>query len=163
MGEISRRNFIKLFGVSAAVLATGTGHAFSAFLEADSFDLLVVGDSLIWGQGLDEKDKFYSLVTTWLGNDGLAGKQTVNLKVKAHSGSTLKLHADEAEKYKRAGCDDGLSSGSRRIRVHRRQSAADLCVDCKLRHRRHRRPDGGQSHRSPKGWPRDLCLPRHGN
>jgi hypothetical protein len=74
--------------------------------SAKPFDLLVVGDSLIWGQGLHEKDKIFSHVANWL-RDGAFGRALrVDVKVKAHSGSTLKFHPDEAEAYKKAGRDE---------------------------------------------------------
>lgn len=59
--------------------------------------MLVVGDSFIWGQGLLEKDKTYTHVKGWLESQG----HRVELKVKAHSGATLKLHEKEAAALKR--------------------------------------------------------------
>ena len=69
-------------------------------------EMLVVGDSLVWGQGLEEKDKFYTLVADWLRSDAFDSRREVNLKVKAHSGSTAKFHPDEAEKYQKIGRDE---------------------------------------------------------
>ena len=74
--------------------------------RAKPFDVLVVGDSLIWGQGLNEKDKIFTHVANWLRDGGLGGAQKVDVKVKAHSGSTLKFHANEAEAYRKAGRDE---------------------------------------------------------
>jgi lysophospholipase L1-like esterase len=65
-----------------------------------------VGDSLIWGQGLHEADKFYTLTAEWLRESAFGERRTVDLKVKAHSGSTLKFQPKEAEKYKTAGRDE---------------------------------------------------------
>ena len=70
------------------------------------FEFLVVGDSLIWGQGLEEKDKIFTQVASWLRDGALGNARRVNVKVKAHSGSTLKFHADEAEAYRKAGRDE---------------------------------------------------------
>jgi hypothetical protein len=70
------------------------------------YELLVVGDSLVWGQGLEEKDKFYTLTHDWLRTGAFGGSRDVNLKVKAHSGSTVKFHSDEAEKYKKIERDE---------------------------------------------------------
>jgi len=72
----------------------------------ESFDLLVVGDSLIWGQGLQEKDKIFTHVANWLREGAFGRALRVDVKVKAHSGSTLKFHPDEAEAYRKAGRDE---------------------------------------------------------
>jgi hypothetical protein len=72
----------------------------------ESFDLLVVGDSLIWGQGLQEKDKIFTHVANWLREGAFGRALKVDVKVKAHSGSTLKFHPDEAEAYRKAGRDE---------------------------------------------------------
>ncbi|MGE3465643.1 MAG: hypothetical protein AB7J13_01815 [Pyrinomonadaceae bacterium] len=89
--------------VLAAVL-TAASHVGAAGRDStEQFDLLVVGDSLIWGQGLNEQDKFYSLTADWLRSRAFGKPRQVDVKVKAHSGSTLKFHQDEAEKYDKAG------------------------------------------------------------
>ena len=64
--------------------------------------MLVVGDSLVFGQGLPEKDKMFTHVAEWLRSTG----RNVVVKMKAHSGSTLKFHSDEAAAYKKAGRDE---------------------------------------------------------
>ena len=74
--------------------------------SAKPFEVLVVGDSLIWGQGLEEKDKIFTKVASWLRDGALGSTRRVDVKVKAHSGSTLKFHADEAEAYRRARRDE---------------------------------------------------------
>jgi len=73
---------------------------------ARDFELLVVGDSLIFGQGLLEKDKIYTHVAEWLRTSAAGETRVVNIKMKAHSGSTLKFHADEAEAYRKAGREE---------------------------------------------------------
>jgi lysophospholipase L1-like esterase len=101
---IDRRSLLKTLALLllAAVLSAPQ----SLFgQEGKPFELLVVGDSLIWGQGLDEKDKFYSHTAEWL-RKSLA--RNVNVKVKAHSGSTLKFHEKEAAKYARIGRDESF-------------------------------------------------------
>lgn len=74
--------------------------------EPRPFEMLVVGDSVVWGQGLAEKDKFYTLIGDWLRTDAFRGSREVNIKIKAHSGSTVKFHPGEAEKYRKAGRDE---------------------------------------------------------
>lgn len=108
MSFLSRRQFLKPSIASiliAAVLST-----VSPFLamshDTEPFEFLVVGDSLNWGQGLDERDKYYSLTADWLRSEAFGRPREVNLMVKAHSGSTLKFHSDEAAKYKQAERDE---------------------------------------------------------
>lgn len=105
MQDYSRRKFLKhLGGAAALLLASRT--AFTrpfVFPDARPFEMLVVGDSLVWGQGLDEKDKFYYLTKKWLETDVFSNKRTVNLTVRANSGAPIFLHAEEADALERAG------------------------------------------------------------
>lgn len=104
MSSQTRRDFLKRLGaVSALLIANRGGHTAFAADELKPLEFLVVGDSVVWGQGLEEKDKFYSLTADWLRDEAFGARREVNLKVKAHSGSTLKFHANEAAKYKKAG------------------------------------------------------------
>jgi hypothetical protein len=84
------------------VFALAIASSSMAAAQANEFDLLVVGDSLVFGQGLLEKDKMFTHVAEWLRSTG----RNVVVKMKAHSGSTLKFHADEAAAYKKAGRDE---------------------------------------------------------
>ncbi len=101
MGEYSRRQFLKHIGASAAFLLMSRNILSlpNNFFSADSqpFEMLVVGDSHISGQGLLEKNKFYYLVKEWLQREIFGESRQVNLKVKAHSGSRIELHKDELE------------------------------------------------------------------
>jgi lysophospholipase L1-like esterase len=87
---------------AGALLAAG---GFSAFPRTDPepFEFLVIGDSLVWGQGLKEEQKFYYLTKQWLQNGVFNGNGRVNLKVKAHSGSTIKLDPTELAALESAG------------------------------------------------------------
>ena len=107
MHSESRREFLKQLGAAAAfVLATRGAGALAESDEKRAFEFLIVGDSIVWGQGLAEKDKFCSLTADWLRKEVFAGRRDVDLKMKAHSGSTLRFHTVEAEKYKSAGRDE---------------------------------------------------------
>jgi lysophospholipase L1-like esterase len=107
MTNFTRRDFLKALAASAVLTTVGRGLApFSFADKTGPFELLVVGDSVIWGQGLEEKDKFYTLTKQWLESEAFGARREVNLNLTAHSGSTLKLHADVAEKYKKAGRDE---------------------------------------------------------
>ena len=109
MKAYSRREFIKGLGTSAVVLLASRSILSlpKSFFGNDSetFEMLVVGDSHISGQGLQEKNKFYYLVWQWLQTDVFGARRAVNLKVKAHSGSRIELHPDELEKMTAAGDD----------------------------------------------------------
>lgn len=51
------------------------------------FEMLVLGDSVLWGQGLQESDKLYTLVGRGLEEELL--RRPVRQLVKAHSGATI--------------------------------------------------------------------------
>ncbi|MBV9241870.1 MAG: hypothetical protein JO314_07675 [Acidobacteria bacterium] len=108
--KISRRNFLSRlvaagFGSS---LIVSVRPSLASFTGPESYNVLVVGDSLMWGQGLREQDKAYSLVADWLRHGAFDSQRVVELKVKAHSGSTLRFHSDDAEKYRRIGRDENF-------------------------------------------------------
>lgn len=107
MTTFTRRDFLKAMAAASAALAVrGSGLPLFFLNTADQFNFLVIGDSIIWGQGLEEKDKFYSLTADWLREEAFGHRRDVDLKVKAHSGASIKFHPDEAEKYKKAGRDE---------------------------------------------------------
>lgn len=109
MNNLTRRKFLEQVGAAAGLLlATRGAMSFPnlSFLEnAKPFEMLVVGDSHISGQGLNEKNKFYYLVKEWLQRDVFGASKKVNLKVKAHSGARIDLHEDELALMKKAGDD----------------------------------------------------------
>lgn len=100
MLPLSRREFIKQFGLLASLGLLAPRAVAHGFAD-HPFDMLVLGDSLIWGQGLKEQDKFYYLTKEWLQNDFFKNERKVNVKLKAHSGSTIFLHDAEAEVLKK--------------------------------------------------------------
>jgi lysophospholipase L1-like esterase len=102
MSTLSRRQFLKSLGaVATFFVAHRTG--FSLAQNGESFEMLVVGDSLVWGQGLEEEHKFYTLTKNWLETE--LGK-TVNLKIKAHSGATIFLHDEESKLLEKGGVSE---------------------------------------------------------
>ena len=109
MEDFSRRRFIKSLAACGAILfASRRGLSLpdlNSRDESEVFEMLVVGDSHISGQGLAEKNKFYSLVKEWLQEEVFGTAQRVNLTVKAHSGARIELHADELENMRKAGDD----------------------------------------------------------
>ena len=100
---ISRRNFLKSFGAAAVFAVAGRVYP---GVSAERFDILVIGDSLVWGQGLLEEQKFYSLTRDWI-RDEIVPDRNVGLLVKAHSGATIKLSEEEAKVLRAAGKDMG--------------------------------------------------------
>ncbi|HEV7472631.1 MAG TPA: SGNH/GDSL hydrolase family protein [Pyrinomonadaceae bacterium] len=57
-----------------------------AFTTDDPLQMLVLGDSIMWGQGLREEEKFSSRVKCWLQEKI---KREVNVHVEAHSGAII--------------------------------------------------------------------------
>lgn len=100
----NRREF--LIGVSAAAASLLFSRA-SFPLDAGSkpFDILVIGDSLVWGQGLGEEQKFYRIIKEWVRDDLWARKGRVRVNVKAHSGATINLSDEEARALLAAEAD----------------------------------------------------------
>jgi hypothetical protein len=91
MKDFSRRQFLKHIGAAAGWLLTSRGVLSLPVFSDDSqpFEMLVIGDSMISAQGLQEKNKFYHLVKEWLQQEVFGTSRQVNLKVKAHSGSRI--------------------------------------------------------------------------
>ncbi len=107
MPDFSRRRFLIQIGTFAGLfLANQNAFASPSKDNSEPFELLVIGDSLVWGQGLEEKDKFYSLTKNWLENDLFDKSRKVNLQVKAHSGATIFLHEKESKFLEKAGKDE---------------------------------------------------------
>jgi hypothetical protein len=102
MSGFSRREFIKKLCGSVAALCVAKRTAFSIG-ETGSFEMLVIGDSIIYGQGLREENKFYNLVKSWLQTEL---KRDVILNVKAHSGARISLHEDDLTGMRRGGISD---------------------------------------------------------
>lgn len=70
------------------------------------FNMLVLGDSILWGQGLKEQNKSWYLVKSWLQTNG----HTVRERIEAHAGAmigtpgaempkTLAVHGEIASAY----------------------------------------------------------------
>jgi hypothetical protein len=106
MSSFSRRNFIKQLGAFVGLTLTGQT-AFPKKLFSDSkispaFEFLVIGDSLVWGQGLLEEQKIYHLTRQWLETEIFKNSRPVNLKVKAHSGARIILEDPEVTALRKA-------------------------------------------------------------
>jgi lysophospholipase L1-like esterase len=110
MSIYSRRLFLKGLGAISALCFAGRGAPrVPAPAPADGakpFEILVLGDSIASGHGLPEENKFYTLTKNWLETEAFQNTRAVNLKIKAHSGTTLVLHREVAAALTRAEMDE---------------------------------------------------------
>jgi hypothetical protein len=111
MSGLSRRGFLKnstlVLGSLAAqhfISKTGISLASAQTIPNRPLRMLTLGDSVMWGQGLLDENKFSHRVKRWLERDkGIAG---VDLKVMAHSGATITKDI-ERDKDPKWICMDG--------------------------------------------------------
>lgn len=101
MSSLSRRSFLKgsTFFLGVAALGSAAAHPLFNPAAAQSgalgrpLRMLAIGDSVMWGQGLEEKHKFTYLVRNWLcerrGGGSCRGVDDVQLHVEAHSGAKI--------------------------------------------------------------------------
>ncbi len=100
----NRREFLKGLGAFGGIgLLGGFQNVFAS--SKDVFEMLVVGDSLIAGQGLNDKDKFSLLTADWLENEYFNGERKVNVTNLSHSGARLFLQPDEIKALNEAEKD----------------------------------------------------------
>ena len=92
----NRREFfsISLGSAAVALLGRAAAKAESAILrvarDAPPFEMVVLGDSIMWGQGLPEEQKFYYLVGKWIESEAFGNRRKVGQPiVEAHSGATI--------------------------------------------------------------------------
>lgn len=108
--RISRRKFLNTLGaLGGAAIFSDIARAVSYGKDRTAFNFLVLGDSLVWGQGLKEEQKFYTLTKQWISEELLAGSRPVALDVRAHSGSTIMLTEQEASALLEADRDTGTA------------------------------------------------------
>lgn len=107
MKDYSRRKFIKQISAVSALLLTGrTIFSLPNLIEnSKDFEMLIVGDSIISGQGLREEDKFYTLTKNWLQNEIFGEKRKVNFKNYSHTGARLYLSEREIKALNDAELD----------------------------------------------------------
>lgn len=102
-----RRDFLKRCALAAGALAlrdprrfalAGTPRAARAWKANRPFNIVALGDSIVWGQGLDDRSKFTFIVRDWLAAQLQA---PVTLSVFAHSGAVLQADSafDDAKPY----------------------------------------------------------------
>jgi hypothetical protein len=104
--SVERYRQTRIWAIMGFALAFCVLHMPSSYAqELPPYEMLVVGDSHISGQGLKEPNKFYFIVKEWIQNDVFGTSRKLNLKVKAHAGSRINLHPDEVKAMKKTGDD----------------------------------------------------------
>lgn len=87
-----RRGFIKNLLIGLATPMFTSLSPLSVFAQPDAstppFKMLVLGDSVVWGQGLVEEAKFYTIVKKRIEQDLLRGR-TVHMLNLSHSGAAI--------------------------------------------------------------------------
>lgn len=77
--------FLSFFG-NVVYGQTETG----SIAKPRAFQILALGDSIMWGQGLNIEDKFTTKTKNWIANEVLANKSRgVCLRSEAHSGASI--------------------------------------------------------------------------
>lgn len=74
--------------------------------ENSTFNMVVIGDSIAWGAGLEQQEKYYYTLANWLQKKQ---KRPVEVTVLAHTGATL-VRPKETEKASKVFIDPDLSS-----------------------------------------------------
>jgi lysophospholipase L1-like esterase len=93
--KFSRRDFLKSSALFLTAAALSPKQVFSSdnpAAQKRALQMLVLGDSIVWGQGLLKEEKFWFLTKKWLENET---KRAVVEHVEAHSGATIKWHGDQ--------------------------------------------------------------------
>ncbi|MGH9969871.1 MAG: SGNH/GDSL hydrolase family protein [Pyrinomonadaceae bacterium] len=95
MKNYRRRTFLKHSAVLTATVSADRlfissviGKAALNQVSARPLEILVLGDSVMWGQGLKTEQKFYTLTQRWL-EGALKGRLVNMTRVKAHSGASI--------------------------------------------------------------------------
>lgn len=93
--KFSRRDFLKSSALFLTAAALSPKQIFSSdnpAAQKRALQMLVLGDSIVWGQGLLEEEKFWFLTKKWLETET---KRAVIEHVEAHSGATIIWHGDQ--------------------------------------------------------------------
>jgi hypothetical protein len=90
--KFSRRDFLKRSALFLTGVALCPKQVFSVDSAARDLQMLILGDSIMWGQGLLEQQKFWYLTKEWLREQ--TGKNVVP-HLEAHSGATIFWRGDQ--------------------------------------------------------------------
>lgn len=72
----------------------GQSQQYAAVETPRELNMLVLGDSILWGQGLKQQNKTWYLIKTWLQTNG----HTVRERIEAHAGATIGASGAEVPK-----------------------------------------------------------------
>lgn len=102
MEKINRRNFLTKFLLSSTTIPLFRSQMFAECKcnvtnNIRPLEMLAIGDSVMWGQGLKDENKFTFLVKKHL-EEVDDKKRCVNLFVTAHSGASIENKSDNREK-----------------------------------------------------------------
>jgi lysophospholipase L1-like esterase len=95
--NLNRRNFLKYSALFSLTTLLDPAQVFPFSGPAGDLEMLVLGDSIMWGQGLADDRKFYFFIEKWL--EQQTHRRVIN-RVEAHSGATIVV-PDSIEKYPR--------------------------------------------------------------
>ena len=95
--NFNRRTLLKQLALAGCGLAASRIIP-SGVVKADArhLEMLVLGDSVIWGQGLKPENKFSHIVCKWLTEQ--TGRK-INFHNEAHSGATIFPESDKGKVY----------------------------------------------------------------
>lgn len=85
---------------TAASFADAAKFALTIVDDSLPLNVLVLGDSIMWGQGLEQKEKFTYLLKEWLEQEL---DRAVNLFVYAHSGATIESYSKPHDEKIKSG------------------------------------------------------------
>lgn len=94
-GRVSFRSLSAKYGINSS------GGLKNLFLKLANFRMIIIGDSVIWGQGLLESNKTYSLVADFLRAEGTDLNLIINNL--AHSGAIMGSEAQRTERNNKYG------------------------------------------------------------
>src|SRR5260370_1449766 len=95
-----RRPLLKwaLASIASITLPGGTALAACPHVPTPkSFYVVTLGDSIMWGQGLPDGQKFRDLVTGWLQAQFGSTRQVIQFPTRSHSGAQITVDASEGD------------------------------------------------------------------
>lgn len=92
------------------------------------FNMLVLGDSIMWGQGLRSENKAWSQMKIWLAQ---RTGRTVNEKIEAHSGAVVENETSEQSSEQSSVPVDGEVNVARPTIIHQLERAQRYYVNAR--------------------------------
>ena len=109
-----RKQVLLLFGLLGVIVLSATPALSACPREvkpgaSDPLQMLVLGDSIMWGQGLREEEKFSSRVKCWLEEKT---NREVKVHVEAHSGAVISAGPEARLRFTSANAEVNLPTPS---------------------------------------------------